>query len=45
MGESASAEVLRAEVRVLQVADGKLTRSMYRESTKQLPRRSSHSAA
>jgi hypothetical protein len=31
MSESASVEVLRAEVRVLQVGNGQITRSMYRQ--------------
>jgi hypothetical protein len=31
MGESASVEVLSAEVRVLQVGDGQITLSMYRQ--------------
>jgi hypothetical protein len=31
MSESASAEVLSAEVRVLQVGNGQITRSMYRQ--------------
>jgi hypothetical protein len=39
MGESASVEVLSAEVRVLQVGNGQLTRGMYRQLDEAAPRR------
>jgi hypothetical protein len=44
VGESASVAVLSAEVRVLQVGNGQITRSMYRQLAKQLSSGSSHSA-
>ena len=44
MSESAASRVLSAEVRVLQVGNRQITRSMYGNSTKQLSSGSSHSA-